>query len=107
MHIAQWLLAMHNIRVLAALNIRAVALRAVMVTLVFAVLVTETPDNITSRHLPGAMMEATVDTALFNLVLMATEVSGTKVTLCLKACCSFRVSRTPAVVFIIIMLKNG
>ena len=99
---------MHNIRVLAALDIRAVAL-AVTVVLVctLTVDVTETPDNITSRHLSVAMMEATVDPALFNLVLIATEVSGTKVTLRLEACCSFRVSRTPAVVFIIIMLKNG
>ena len=51
------------------------------------VLVTETPDNITSRHLPVAMMEATVDTALFNLVMMAAKVSGTIVTLGLKTCC--------------------
>ena len=103
-----YILAMHNVRVLAALNIRAVALAVTVVHVcTLTVCVTETPDNITSRHLPVAMMEATVDPALFNLVLMATEVSGTKVTLCLKACCSFRVSRTPAVVFIIIMLKNG
>ena len=68
----------------------------------FAVLVTGTPDDSTSRHLPVAMMEATVDTALFNLVAMATEVSSTMVTFVLKTCCRFGNHRPLAKVFIII-----
>ena len=90
------------IGILMALEFRAVALGAVKVALVFAVLVTETPDNITSRHLLVAVMETTDSTTLFNLVVMTTEVSGTMVTIGLKACCRFRNHRPLAEVFIII-----
>ena len=66
-------MAASNVRILAALDISAVALAGTVVHVcAFTVLVTETPDNITSRHLSVAMMEATIDTALFNLVLVAT-----------------------------------
>ena len=85
-----------------AREIRAVALRAFKVALVFAVLVTETPDNITSRHLLVTMMEVTVNTALFNLVVMTTEVSSTTITIGLKTWCSFGNHRPLAKVFIII-----
>ena len=79
---------MKAVGVLAAHNVRAVALAVTVVYMcTLTVLVTETPDNITSRHLPVAVMEATVDTALFNLEVMATQVSGTNVTLGLKTCC--------------------
>ena len=78
------------------------ALGAVEVALVFAVLVTKTPDSITSRHLLVTVMETTDSTTLFNLVVMATEVSGTMVTIGLKACCRFGNHRPLAKVFIII-----
>ena len=78
------------------------ALRAVEVALMFAVLVTETPDHITSMHLLMTVMETTVNITLFYLVVVATEVSSTMVTIGLKTSCRFGSHRPLTKVFIII-----
>ena len=96
-------MATSNVRILAALNISTVALAGTVVHVwTFTILVSEPPDNITSRNLLVAVMEPTIVTALFNLIFIATQVLGTCVTLGLKACFIFGVSGAPAVVFIII-----
>ena len=70
-HQAQWLLARKDSGGTRSQR-SGIGRHSVVDARAFTVLVTETPDNITSRHLSVAMMEATIDTALFNLVLNLT-----------------------------------